>query len=141
MGMDPKIMAALVLAACCCLILCSASALVVSTQASPSPAPAPADGVTQPTSNASATASVAVYTYVEGKDQDGQTIRQTPTAVSRSECESRCTAEPTCNGIVTYATVGSGTGSCWLVRGLPSPYPRLGSAIASKPDSALNNPA
>lgn len=82
------------------------------------------------------------YTYTEGKDQDGQTISYKTKwdSLTREQCEEKCDTISECNGIITRAQ-GSGTGTCWAVRGLPSTYNRGGSAVATRGGNKIKCPS
>jgi hypothetical protein len=90
------------------------------------------DSIAQQAQQQQAAQTATTYSYVEGKDQDGQTIKSMGAIWSRKQCESFCNADAACKGIVTYASA-TGAGDCWTVKGFPSPYNKAGSAIAYKP--------
>lgn len=98
---------------------------------SPSPR-SPSPGSPSPGSPSPALPPMGIYTYTEGKDQDGwPPLTKKLSDKSRLDCQYECDKTAGCNAIVTYASI-TGRGDCWLANGLPNPYAKNGSAIASR---------
>jgi cytoskeletal protein RodZ len=81
------------------------------------------------------------YFYTEGKDIDGQSIKEAETDKTRAECEEFCNTVEGCNGIVTYTKDKNTKGKCRAVKSVDykpyskdetNPYSKDGSAIAKR---------
>lgn len=71
------------------------------------------------------------YNYESNRDQDGRTLNRYYSK-TRAECESLCTQDDGCQGIITGARNNTARADCFTVGGFPNPYYSSTRSIARK---------